>query len=62
MLARGALPQHAQASAAAQHPVNPAIASGVLPPHWLDEGLLTKALRRALALDAQSSCTIYGTA
>ena len=62
MLARGALPQHAQASAAAQHPVNPAIASGVLPPHWLDEGLLTKALRRALAQDAQSSGTIYGTA
>ena len=33
MLARGALPQHVQASAAALHPVNPAIASGVLPPH-----------------------------
>ena len=46
----------------ALHPVNPAIASGVLPPHWLDEALLAKALRRAMSQDEGGSGTIYGTA
>ena len=40
----------------------PSPASGVLPASWLDEGLLIKALRRAVAQDNSSSGALYGTA
>lgn len=40
----------------------PSPASGVLPANWLDEGLLIKALRRAVAQDNTSSGALYGTA
>ena len=40
----------------------PSPASGVLPASWLDEGLLVKALRRAVVQDTTSSGAIYGTA
>lgn len=40
----------------------PSPASGVLPASWLDEGLLIKALRRAVAQDSTANGTLYGTA
>lgn len=40
----------------------PSPASGVLPQDWLDEGLLARALRRAIAQDGAANGAIYGTA
>ncbi|MDO5652492.1 MAG: PLP-dependent aminotransferase family protein [Brachymonas sp.] len=47
---------------AAQASATPSPASGVLPVSWLDEALLTKALRRAIAQDAGANGAAYGTA
>ncbi len=54
--------RHLRESMAAVQQGKPSPASGVLPQSWLDEGLLARALRRAIAQDDAANSAIYGSA